>query len=67
MSANKEEKDNENDDLFIIDKKNLVRRTSVAMKNMNFLFNHRKDNKGNDIMDNSIKKKKIKISYWRQR
>ena len=38
MSANKEEKDNENDDLFTIDKKNIVRRASVAMKNMNFLF-----------------------------
>ena len=66
MSANKEEKDNENDDLFTIDKKNIVRRASVAMKNMNFLFNHRKDNKGNDIMDNSIKEKVINRRRYSQ-
>ena len=66
MSANKEEKDNENDDLFTIDKKNIVRRASVAMQNMNFLFNHRKDNKGNNIMDNSIKEKVINRRRYSQ-
>ena len=57
MSGNKEDKDNENDDLFKIDKKNIIRRASVTMKNMDFLFRNPKINKGNDILDNRIKEK----------